>query len=552
MPNLLLESPKITNLSLRIEESTRATESTTGSTVRRFVEPATGTLERAKSRRHHIVFGRRGSGKTSLLQKAANDLTLERRPIAYVDLESFKGHPYPDVLLSILIKTFSEFSKWLETAGVHPQTKKSFWKFFGSEPSRPPYNKEKAQKLVSDLKQQVSDLSNLLYSPDGIEITQKVRSGEETSKEKGANAGVKAQVVSVSGQASNRVTNSQGHEIEARYVDSKTDFLRRHIMDYQNIFKQMADLSGDDSYLFLDDLYHIPRTDQARVIDYFHSIGKGNNLWLKIGTIRHRTEWYIHGDPPVGVKIGDDADEIDLDLSLEKYPLAKDFLSKILYRFFDESEISPKDILVDESVDRLVLASGGVARDFLGIFRRSIDFARTHDTKHRGQKIGAEDVNHAAGDYDSSKREELRRDTLDDNTLLESEFRKVRDFCVKRAKANVFLVDKDENKERMELIQELMDLRLIHKVSSRVTVSKRPGRIFEAYMLDLSQYTGSRKMREMKIIEFWKQGRDDEMRLVSMVYDPDAPSIEGNLESESAPKPQKRKKKKEWIQEELV
>ena len=141
MPNPLLDSPKITALSLRIEESTRATEST----IKRFVEPAAGTLERAKSRRHHFVFGRRGSGKTSLLKKAASDLTLERRPIAYVDLESFKGHTYPDVLLSILIKTFSEFSKWIETAGVNPQTKKSFWKLFGSEPNRPPYHKEKAR-----------------------------------------------------------------------------------------------------------------------------------------------------------------------------------------------------------------------------------------------------------------------------------------------------------------------------------------------------------------------------------------------------------------------
>ena len=390
----------------------------------------------------------------------------------------------------------------------------------------------------------------MLYSPDGVEITQKFRSGEETSKERSASGGVQVKVISASGQANDKTTNSRGQEFEARFVDSKTDFLRRHIMDYQNLFRKMSDLSGDDSFLFLDDLYHIPRSDQARVIDYFHSIGKGNNLWLKIGTIKHRTDWYIHGDPPIGMKLGDDADEIDLDLSLEKYPLAKDFLSKILNRFFEESEILPKDILVDECIDRLVLASGGVARDFLGIFRRSIDFARTHDTRHRGKKIGVEDVNHAAGDYDSSKREELRRDTLDDNSILESEFRKVRNFCVKHARANIFLVDKDENKNRIELIQELMDLRLIHKVSSRVTVSKRPGRIFEAYMLDLSQYTGSRKMREMKIVEFWKQGKSDELRLVGMIYDPDAPFIDDDVEEvESTSKP---KKKKDWIQDTLV
>jgi predicted NACHT family NTPase len=73
MSNLLLDSQKITTLSIRIEESTRASEDT----IPRFVEPASGTLERAKSKRHHMVFGRRGSGKTSLLKKAASTSWLK-------------------------------------------------------------------------------------------------------------------------------------------------------------------------------------------------------------------------------------------------------------------------------------------------------------------------------------------------------------------------------------------------------------------------------------------------------------------------------------------
>ncbi len=120
---------------------------------------------------------------------------------------------------------------------MHPQTKKSFWKLFGSEPSRPPFNKEKAQKLADKLKEQVAGLSSLLYAPDDVEITKRVLSGEEISKEKAVKGGFQVQVVSASGQVSNKTTNSQGEEIETKYVDSKTDFLRRHIMDYQHIFK---------------------------------------------------------------------------------------------------------------------------------------------------------------------------------------------------------------------------------------------------------------------------------------------------------------------------
>ena len=95
-------------------------------------------------------------------------------------------------------------------------------------------------------------------------------------------------------------------QVQQEYGVRKVEFLHRHIMDHQQIFRDMAKLSDGDSYLFLDDLYQINRADQPRLIDYFHRIAKDHNLWLKIGTIRHRTDWYVHGNPPIGLKLGDD------------------------------------------------------------------------------------------------------------------------------------------------------------------------------------------------------------------------------------------------------
>jgi hypothetical protein len=136
----ILESKKIQVLARIVEESTRSTREG----VKYFIEPAPGTLQRAKNKRHHIIFGRRGSGKSSLLAKVSEDLTILRSPIAYVDLEEFKGHSYPDVLLSVLIKALSEFKKWLETAAINPATKTSFWaKFFGAKPKRGGFNRAK-------------------------------------------------------------------------------------------------------------------------------------------------------------------------------------------------------------------------------------------------------------------------------------------------------------------------------------------------------------------------------------------------------------------------
>jgi hypothetical protein len=512
----LLNSQNVQTLELSIEEATRSTEEG----VKRFIEPAHGTLARALAKRPHIVFGRRGSGKSSLLRKAVSDLTVDRRPIAFVDLESFKGHSYPDVLISILIQTLERFCAWLGSAAVNPSNKSSFWqKFFGTSPKRPPFDKPATRALASRLETEVTELKRVLLEEDAVATESRSKMAMKTeeavsgaAKAGLAGAAIEAHTSHASGRASEE-------EVSERFVRNKLDLLHRRIIEYQKIFRDLSVLSSGDSYLVLDDLYHIKRADQPRVIDYFHRLGKGANLWMKIGTIRHRSSWYVNGDPPIGMKIGDDGDEIDLDLTLEKYQQAKDFLTKILKTFFDSAQLRIDDVLTDGAVDRLVLASGGVARDFLGIFRRSIGIARNRGSGARGPKIGVEDVNAAAGEYDQYKREELSRDTFkEDEVTLEDEFARIREFCLDSANANCFLIDKDAPSELANRVEELTDLRLVHKVRSRVTISSRPGKLFEAYMLDVSQYTASRKKRELEIIEFWRADSTERLRRVSLIY----------------------------------
>jgi hypothetical protein len=251
-----------------------------------------------------------------------------------------------------------------------------------------------------------------------------------------------------------------------------------------------------------------------------HSIAKGHALWIKVGTIRHRSSWYVHGEPPVGVKLGDDADEINLDLTLEQYATTKQFLTKILKTLASSCELSVDDFMTDGAVDRLVLASGGVARDFLGILRRSIDTARQRGDQDRRPKIGTEDINVASGNYDTTKRDEVKRDTYDDEVnSLGWVFSQIKSFC-EDVNSNCFLVPQDSRGPEVDAINELVDLKLLHRIRSRVTVNTatQRGVVFEAYMLDLSQYAGARKRRGLEIIEFWREGADNRLRRASLIF----------------------------------
>lgn len=314
-------------LAILVEEATRSTHEG----IKRFVEPAQGTLNRATSKRMHLIFGRRGSGKSSLLLKAQSELSLQRRPVAYVDLETFKGHSYPDVLLSILIKTMEEFKNWLDTAAINPNNKISFWqKCFGRKPQNPPLNKKLSKELSIRLTGTIDDLKKQLYSPDEAECEERKSALTSHEIELSAKSGAKTTLVEIGAGVGDRSKMEKTAGITDKFKRKKVDFLLRHILEFKDLFGKIADLSYGEAFLLLDDLYHIPKKDQPDVIDYFHRIAKDSKLWLKIGSVRHRTVWYLHGDPPKGIKLGDDADNIDLYITLEKYKLAKEFLKKIL------------------------------------------------------------------------------------------------------------------------------------------------------------------------------------------------------------------------------
>ncbi len=333
----MLYSSEVDELLVLCEEVMRATPEG----AHRFIEPAPGVLARAKSQQHNIVFGRRGSGKSSLLRKAAADLTIDRRPIAFVDMETFKGHTYPDVLISVLIKSLREFEEWLATAATNPATKTSFWtRLFGTTPKRPPFNKVQTATVRNELNQVIKDLEAQLNAPE----TAKKKTTSRQSQEDSSKVLAKAEVKASGGMGSAKVgTSAAGAtkdilmtEERSEYVSHKVEYLHQNILRFQRFFNHLAALSGGPAYLILDDLYHIRRNDQAKVIDYFHRAAKGNGVWLKIGTIKHRSQWYEHSDPPIGMKLGDDAREINLDISLEKFETLREFLKRILSNLMSE------------------------------------------------------------------------------------------------------------------------------------------------------------------------------------------------------------------------
>jgi hypothetical protein len=259
------------------------------------------------------------------------------------------------VLLSVLIKALTEFKTWLDTAAVHPATKASFWKkFFGAKPRRSAFNKSKTQRLSSDLAALIGELNDTLFQSEEVKRQTLVKHDSAGELHTAISSGIGGPAIPVKLDATASATSkdSVGTESRAEYTSKKVELLHRNIMRYKDVFKRMAELAEGPTFLLLDDLYHIRLEDQAQVIDYFHRVAKGLNLWIKVGTIRHRSRWYVFGNPPVGMKLGDDAEEIDLDVTLEKYDLTKRFLLRILENFVKEAGLQLDEFVTDGARDR--------------------------------------------------------------------------------------------------------------------------------------------------------------------------------------------------------
>jgi hypothetical protein len=156
------------------------------------------------------------------------------------------------------------------------------------------------------------------------------------------------------------------------------------------------------------------------------------------------------------------------------------------------------------SLDRLLLASGSVPRDYLVLASNSISKARE---RTNARTVGVQDVNKSAGDAAVLKLQELDED-LSSNTEWASNTRyaleQVLEFCLDESHWTYFRVDfRDKDKHGgYDLLASLMDLRMIHLVNPSVSDESHAGEKAEVFMLDLSQYSGERLKKYLHVLDF--------------------------------------------------
>ena len=391
-----------------------------------YIRNATNSLEQVLAARNHLVFGRRGAGKTALLVEAKQNLEKQGHITVWLNIQSVR------------------------TEGV---------------------------------------MRSFLWAARGIIDALIIRLKDTPSRFVGELSSLSDEILTLLGRLTTKPAEAQ-----------------RLVPRLQHVIKRSLSMLERRLFLFLDDLHYLPRADQPLLLDMLHGSFRDTNGWLKVTAIRHLARWF-QSSPPLGLQSGDDAADIDLDFTLESPSEAKHFLDRVLDTFAGHAGLrNARTTFSEEALNRLVLASGAVPRDYLELAAASIKEGKK---RSNARLVGVQDVNRAAGEQSKIKLQELEDDAAaaveGGAPRLIAALNTVRSFCLDDKHYTFFRVDfqdKEKRAREYSMIAALLDVKIIHLVAPSLSDTHAAGRRGEVYMLDLSEFSGQRLKKNLWALDF--------------------------------------------------
>lgn len=418
-----LADPKVTRLVELLNERSRTSEQQPSL---QYIKDAEENIRVAVSRRHHVIFGRRGAGKTALLLEAKRQIEAGGGLVVWINIQSLRGLSAAAAFLTVA-KRIAEL------------------------PLGESHGRRQVPASVAAAQRLTSWIQKLLMTTD--------------------------------------LSTSQVAPV---------------VPDVQRLISMLCAEKGTDLFLFLDDVHYLGVKDQPSFLDLVHGVTRDVNAWLKLACIRNQSRLF-ESTPPTGLQQGHDVAVIVLDVTLEEPKKARDFLMGVLQTYLSTAGITNRSgILSSGAVDRLVLASAGVPRDFLLLCARAIQIGRGREN---ARTVGIQDVGEAVSEAGKQKLSDVEDDAASAHGMAKIRLDALailRQFTISENHYSFFRIDyrdKAAHPEEYGLLQSLMDLRMVHLVKSSLSEAHAAGERSEVYLIDLSEYSTFRFKLDLNVLE---------------------------------------------------
>jgi len=509
-------------------------------------------LEKIAIKNNHLIFGRRGSGKTTLIIAALRE--NKKDIVAAIDIQPIKNYDKAEIIIEIMIKTFNElYSYFLKVFDITEQNYNRQYKGLSglyhiilkkqNKDIKEQYND--ANQFKSFLLKQIELLVALKDKPNVVtyavtledkqtnEDTQKTSSKESIAASLDLGVGVQANYKILSGKINTNINILNSIEFESTSISNsksssnvkasyertfrKIDVLKEQRESIAFIFNELKRINKNSVIVYLDDFYQIPVENQPEIIQYFHDIYKycsDDSFCFKLSLLPYRVRMNIPGNVDMSYK--DDFSLIKLDNDLSEIATAKEYLLSILSSLNSASDISKNDILSlfsnEEVLLFAIIATGGVPRDFLSMFAQLVANARSDNE----EKIKKEHVYTVVKTLREDKDNNIETDSDISAEKIREAVEILTSQVIEKLKTNVILYPKGLAEKKHELLlKNLVNLRYLHVIKDSTSSETRKKEEFVAYLVDMSFYAVNKRLRTgFDFRRFWET--DNSSRLTQL------------------------------------
>lgn len=426
---------------------------------------------------NHILYGRRGTGKTHILSYLCTLLEKQYDCPIYIDLRILGSTnsiytnnqlPIEQRVTRLVIDIFSE---------IHDQINSFITQ---NDTAKEQYIVE-AVPILSKISEELSQISII----GDTTVENRIEMAKSNELELQATIGTSSGLEFGTSKRNEdkKVEQITQHGTTVRYL---------HFPSIMNLFKDLLSIfSPHRIWIILDEFSEIPYDLQPYLSDMLRrTLAPLNNIVIKIGAIEHRTNLKIQIDNKqyMGLEIGADIYSCNLD----DYMVFNNndvqtlfFFKELLYRHinsllpdgvkYNDSTKLISDLFTQEAAfEELARAAEGVPRDAFNI----LSVAVTNDFYN---KVSVPNIRQAAKKWYNQDKEASVKSYKEARNLLNW----IIDTVIGERHARAFLLQSDENHE---LIDFLYDARVLHIIKQSVSSRDTPGTRYNVYSIDYGCY----------------------------------------------------------------
>ncbi len=341
----------------------------------------------------HIVFGRRGAGKTTMLSNYAKQVTSSNSNQASIELsvDNFKPVIIDADQISAEIVAIVYFRQFLAKIADHlskviseRNDNSKFFRLFKSLHGQ----NGAIDRIVRDIKEKIESTQPLFF-PE--KVNRQVDTETHSERDLGGSIGGKLEPVKlqVGGEGSWKISN-KNKRVEKLLIAEK---LIATIHDFYYIkellLQLLQQLNLKTLVVIIDEWSALDVSARTGVQEQFASLlkrvfGTDSSFRIKIGSVRHQTKLFDE-ETKVGLELDDDIYRVDLDdiYNNSKYGGAE-FFKELIYKHLSycapplkrlgEDDKAAAHELINclfldvEAFETLISGAGRLPRDFLVLF----------------------------------------------------------------------------------------------------------------------------------------------------------------------------------------